>query len=147
MTVPSAEAKFLEFKAINEPWNLYKLEDGSTVKVRIIIGGVMKRDEARFALQSTNVFNVVPNPKFIGIPTPLRPGEKLDDFIEAEDLKILEKTNYWNEYEVDLENIKLSVKGEVVSISRTNRRDEMGIPVYTVNVQLLIKPTKKKKTT
>jgi hypothetical protein len=138
--------KFLPFKIINEPWNEYKLEDGSTLRVKVVLAGLIKENGNEFSLQTTSVFGVIPNPKYIGVPSPpLRPGEKLESYIEAEDLKILEKTDLWNEYELSTENMKLSIKGEVVSVSRTSRHDQRGIPVYTANVQLLVKHKKKTK--
>lgn len=138
--------EFLQFKIINEPWNEYKLEDGSTLRVKVVLTGIIKENEGEFSLQTTPVFSVIPNPKYVGSPTPpLKPGEKLESYIEAEDLQILEKTELWNEYELPTENMKLSFKGEVVTVSRTSIRDVKGIPIYTINVQLLIKHKKKVK--
>lgn len=76
---------------------------------------------------------------------PLKPEEKLEDYIEAEDLKILNHTDYWNKYHIPSESAKLSIKGVVVIVSRTSRHDEKGIPIYTANVQLLVKTKKYKK--
>jgi len=138
--------KFIQFKIINEPWNEYKLEDGSTLRVKVVLTGIIKENENEFSLQTTPVFGVIPNPKYISISSPpLKPEEKLESYIEAEDLKPLEKTDLWNEYELPTENMILSIKGEVVSVSRTSRHDQRGIPIYMVNVQLLVKHKKKTK--
>jgi len=137
---------FLSFNAINEPWNEYKLEDGSTLRVKVILSTLIKENGSQFAVSFTPVFGVIPSPKLVGIPSPpLKTGEKLEDYIQAEDLKIIEKTDLWNEYEVPTENMRLGIKGEVVLASRTSRHDEKGLPIYTINVQVLLKPKKKTK--
>jgi len=146
MITQAEKINFLQFEAIDEPWNIYKLEDGSVLRVRIILSGLLKEDDNVFSLQTTRAFNVIPNPKYMGVSSPpLKSNEKLEDYIEADDLKVLEKTDNWNEYEVPSENIKLSVRGELVSVSRTSRHDDRGIPIYIANVQLLVKPKKKTK--
>jgi len=145
MAIPE-KLTFLEYEVVDEPWNVYKLEDGSTLRAKIVVSGILKTGETTFALQAREVYNVIPNPKYIGVPSPpLKPKEKLDAYIEAEDLKIIEKTDYWNSYSIPSENLVVGVKGEVVLVSRTSRHDEKGIPVYMVNVQLLYKPKKKAK--
>lgn len=146
MTTQAEKINFLQFETIDEPWNTYKLEDGSILRIRIILSGLLREDGDVFSIQTTNVFNVVPNVEYVGVSSPpLKSNEKLEDYIEADDLKILEKTDKWNEYNIPSENITLSVRGELVSASRTSRHDDRGIPIYTANVQLLVKPKKKKK--
>jgi len=135
---------FLDFKVLNEPWNLYELEDHSILKVKVVLINVIKENGV-FSLQTRNVIGVIPNPSLIGSPSsPLKPGETLDSYIEKEDLKIVdEKAVDWNEYEIPSENMRLSIKGIPVIISRTSRRDEKGIPLYLANIQILIKPLRK----
>ena len=143
--MPSTKIAFVEYKVIDEPWNLYKLADGTVIRLRIILGGLIKENDTDFSAQSTRVFNVIPDDKYVGVPSvPLKPDEKVEDYIEAEDLKILEKTDKWNEYEIGSEKVMLSIKGELVSVSRTSRHDRKGIPVYVTNVQLLVKHKKTK---
>ena len=135
---------FLEYEVIEEPWNIYKLEDGSTIRVKIVVSGILKDDKG-LVIQAKEVYSVIPNPEYVGVPSPpLKPKEKMDKYLEAEDLKIIEKTDYWNKYSIPSEKLTVSVRGEVVLVSRTSRHDEKGIPVYVVNVQLLFKPVKQK---
>jgi hypothetical protein len=146
MIISSEKLTFLEYKVIDEPWNVYKLADGSTLRVRIIVSGIIKESETALSIQAREVYNVIPNPEYLGVPSlPLKPNENIDAYIEAEDLKITEKTDYWNTYSIPSENLVVAVKGELVEASRTSRHDEKGIPVYRVNVQLLFKPKKKAK--
>lgn len=144
MATPS-ELNFIEFKVRSEPWNEYKLQDGSTLRVKIVLTSVIKEDEG-FSFATNHIISIIPNPKWVGLSSgPLKPGENLESYVEEEDLMILEKTEYWNEYELPSENTKLSIRGVPVTVSRTSRRDAKGIPIYTTNVQLLIKPKKEKK--
>jgi hypothetical protein len=140
----TSKPNFLGFKVLEEPWNEYKLEDGSTLRVKVVVIGVIKENDNAFSFQATNAIGVIPNPKFVGLPSPpLKPGENLQSFIEDDDIKIAEHTDLWNEYEVPSEKIKLSVKGVLVSVGRASRRDERGLPIYIANVQTLIKHKKK----
>jgi hypothetical protein len=146
MTETLTKPRFLEFKVRNEPWNECKLEDGSTLRVKVVLTGLLKEDGTVFSLQTNNVIGVVPNSKYMGLPSPpLKPGEKLESYIEAEDLTILEQTDFWNEYEILSEHMLLKIKGAVVKVSRTSRRDERGIPIYIANIQPLIKHKKEAK--
>lgn len=146
MALPIEKTPFLEYEAINEPWNVYKLKDGSTLRVRIIVSGILKESDNSVAFQVKEVYNVIPNPKYLGVPSPpLKLGEKIEDYVEEEDIMIIDKTENWNTYRVPSENLLVSVRGELVLISRTSRHDERGIPAYLVNIQLLFKPKKKAK--
>ncbi len=138
--------RFLEFNVRNEPWNECKLEDGTTLRVKVVLTGVLKEDGTAFSLQTNNVLGIVPNLKYVGLPSPpLKSGEKLESYVEAEDIEILEQTDLWNEYEIPSEHTLLRMKGAVVQVSRTSRRDERGIPIYIANIQPLIKHKKEAK--
>jgi hypothetical protein len=50
----------------------------------------------------------------------------------------------WNEYELPSEKTLLSIIGILVSAARTSKHDERGIPIYTTNVQLIMKSKKEK---
>lgn len=38
----TVEAEIMTFKPIDEPWSLYKLDDGTTLKVKIVLSDVFK---------------------------------------------------------------------------------------------------------
>jgi len=146
MTVQSQEMVFLQFEVTTEPWNVYKLKDDTTLRIKVILKNLIKEAENSYSFGTSNVIAVIPNPNFIGLPSPpLKPGENLESYIEAEDLEILNKTERWNEYEVPSESMTLQIKGIAVSVSRTKRHDEKGLPIYLANIQLLIKPKKRRK--
>lgn len=146
MTIAPNDLKFVEFTVVEEPWNEYKLEDGSTLKVKVILKQLIKKGETDFTAGTSNVTVVLPNPKFLGLPSPsLKQGESLDSYIEADDLKINSQTELWNAYDIPSENVQLRIRGVVVSVARTKRHDTEGIPIYGVNIQLLIKYKKQDK--
>jgi hypothetical protein len=135
--------KILDFQVVNEPWNEYKLADGTNLRVKVIMSNILKENGDKFSLSHIPVFSVLPNPKYVGSPSaPLKQGETLAMFIEDEDMKFTQLTDFWNEYLIPSEKIRLSVKGVLISASRTNRHDEKGFPIYITNVQLVAKHKK-----
>ncbi|MGA2308895.1 MAG: hypothetical protein ABSG57_05020 [Candidatus Bathyarchaeia archaeon] len=145
MTLQTGRINFLEFKVAKEPWNEYKLEDGTVLRVKVVLAAVIKEADEKFTFSHSPVFSVRPNEKYMGIPSlPLKSDEKPENFIEADDLKFTQLTDHWNEYELPSEKILLSIKGILVSAARTSKHDERGIPIYTTNVQLIVKHKKEK---
>lgn len=58
-------AEEMEFKAINENWNEYELEDGSRIKIKLVCGKIIKIENEYdddgnpvYRLLSTNVLTV-----------------------------------------------------------------------------------------
>lgn len=142
MSAPT-ELKFVDFEVQNEPWNTYKLKDGSVLRIKVILVSVIAEEGDELSISTRNTIGVYPNKKFIGFPSPLKQDEDLESLIEEEDIEIIEKTDNWNKYYFPSEENEINIKGVPVVISRTSKRDEKGIPLYSVNVQLLIKPKKK----
>ncbi|MFW6111041.1 MAG: hypothetical protein ACOC6H_03290 [Thermoproteota archaeon] len=64
-----AEAKDLDFEDQTEVWNEYKLEDGSTLKVKLVLQGVKRLDKCNpdgnpiYMIQSKNIVRVVDIPE------------------------------------------------------------------------------------
>ncbi len=63
----TVEAEKMEFKAIDEPWAEYKLEDGNVVKVKLVVSSVFKLpmpDQItglpQYIVQSGNIMTVEP---------------------------------------------------------------------------------------
>ena len=61
------EAEKMEFKQIEENWSLYKLEDGTIVKIKLIVSDVFKlpgndplTGMPQLLVKSTNVMSVEP---------------------------------------------------------------------------------------
>lgn len=64
-----AEAEDLDFEDQTEVWNEYKLEDGSTLKVKLVLQGVKRLDKCNpdgnpvYMIQSKNIVRVVDIPE------------------------------------------------------------------------------------
>lgn len=63
------EAEKMEFKQIEENWSLYRLEDGTIVKIKLIVSDVFKLPGSdpltgmpQLLVKSTNVMSVEPAP-------------------------------------------------------------------------------------
>ena len=65
----TVEAEKLEFKAIEEAWSFYRLEDGTVVKIKLIVSDLFKLPNndpmtgmPQLLVKSTNVMSVEPAP-------------------------------------------------------------------------------------
>ena len=63
----AVEAESMSFKASEEPWTIYKLDDGSVIKLRPVVSGIFKlpgQDPVtglpQFLIRSSNVVSVEP---------------------------------------------------------------------------------------
>lgn len=63
----AVEAERMQFQATEEPWAQYRLEDGSTVKLKLVVSDVFKLTEAdsvtglpQYVVRSSNVMSVEP---------------------------------------------------------------------------------------
>jgi hypothetical protein len=60
------EGEEMDFKAVTEPWCVYQLEDGYTVKLRLVVTQVIKTAQKDgdgnpvYAVRSSNVMAVTP---------------------------------------------------------------------------------------
>lgn len=132
------ESRYADFKAIKEGWNEYKLEDGTTVKLRFILIKLINQPNG-FAISSTIVPGVFPSPDLIGYPSlATYSPQELEKSIEKKDLQFESVKEDWNVYELK-DRSKLSIKPILVSISRTNKHDQHGEPIYAIQPQQIIK--------
>jgi len=62
----SIEAEDMEFKTAREDWNEYQVEDGHTVRIKLIVSSILKTQERDpqgnpvYIVQSTNIVKVLP---------------------------------------------------------------------------------------
>jgi hypothetical protein len=61
------EAEKMDFKTLEEPWSLYRLEDGTTIKLKLVISDVFKLPGTdpvtgmpQIIVRSSNVMSVEP---------------------------------------------------------------------------------------
>jgi hypothetical protein len=63
----SVEAESLTYKPLNEPWSSYQLDDGSIIKLKLVISDVFKLPTSdpltglpQYIIRSSNVMSVEP---------------------------------------------------------------------------------------
>lgn len=134
------ESKYIDFKTLKDIWNEYKLEDGTIIKLKFVLIKIVKEANA-FALNSQIITGAFPAPDLIGTPsTGVYSPDELAQSIEKKDLKFDTIKEDWTIYELE-DGSKLSVKPILVSVSRTNKHDQHGEPIYAVQSQQIIKKT------
>lgn len=64
------EAEDIDFKPIKEDWNVYELEDGRILKIKVVVARVLRTEEKDtftgepiYIVRSQNVLTVVPPKK------------------------------------------------------------------------------------
>lgn len=58
------EGERTDFKPVEEPWSVYKLADGTTIKLKLVVSDVMRVNqdgpEPQYIVKSSNVMSVAP---------------------------------------------------------------------------------------
>ncbi|MBU4190539.1 MAG: hypothetical protein KJ886_06100 [Candidatus Thermoplasmatota archaeon] len=131
-------SRYADFKTLKEVWNEYKLEDGTTIKLKFVLIKIIKENTV-LSLNSQIVTGSIPPSDLIGTPSQeIYLPQDLAQSIEKKDLQFETVKEDWNVYELN-DRSKLSVKPILVSISRTNKHDQHGEPIYAVQTQQIIK--------
>lgn len=137
---------YVNFQSVpEEKWSIYKLEDGTILKLKATPLKFLKKDDM-----------VLLNPMFLVVPfaspqaresvesrrivTPEFPltETEMKDQIKKADMKFEVIQEPWNEYTLD-GDIQYSIKLVAVIISSTYLQDPAGEPVYLVNHNLITK--------
>jgi len=150
-------AKFVEFEIEKEEWDKYKLADGTLLRTRFVLTGILMdktMDEIRnmlkelapnqalkigFGFRAQRLFAVEPPPSLRGAPDSKKYSvEELRDAIVAEDLDFETLKSTWNSYRLK-NGMSLKCRLSPTVISRTNKLDDGGIPVYFIDSTLDVK--------
>jgi hypothetical protein len=151
---------FVDFEAVREGWNRYKLEDGSILKTKfVLISAIMEKNfkeimeraktekglKMGFGFQSHNVIGVEASVELRGQPdTKTYPLEELRSSIVNEDIDFEVITETWNVYKLE-NGIVIKVRNAPISVSRTSKFDSRGLPIYLVDSTADVKVTLPKK--
>jgi len=128
----------VEFRTINEGWSMYELADGSVLRGRIIVLKIMKLGPHEYGFKASSVFAVDPPEKLKGPPSGERfSPEELEKSIVEEDIEFKTIKEEWNVFKVNDE--MLFVKLVISKVSRTDKYDGDGDPIYLINSQPIIK--------
>lgn len=142
----------LDFEILREPWNKYSLKDGAYLKSRFILLKIKKRlvpatvtekkTEYGFEGQNLTVAYSIPA-ELKGPPSDVQYSPQQLSESKKDDIAYDTLGEEWNEYVLE-DGTALKIKNTVVAISRTDKVDKNGDPVYFVtSSQILgIKPRK-----
>ena len=130
------EYGYVNFKTKKEEWSDYELGDGTIIRIKAVPLKFLKTG-TDYPLNSTVLMAPFSPPELKGAPTippPTNPKEALDQ----PDMKFDTMNEPWNEYELE-DDVTISVKIIVTSVSSTFIHDPAGEPVYFVNHQIITK--------
>ena len=134
---------YVDFETVGEPWNFYKLENGSLIRFKLVLVKVMpdKNVPKNYSLNTANVVGVQSPRELRGAPTPPPTEGTYSDF-EKKDLDSEVIKESWNEYKLKDGTI-LKIKPAITAINKTKSFDSYGEPIYVVHSQVLVKPPAK----
>lgn len=138
-------AEVVEVKQSNERWNEYLLDDGTVLKMKLVLTNVVRIDEKydstgnpAYLINSTNALSVnaptelrgaTGKGKAQGLPVPFLFRGKVT---EAEVIEVAHAAENWNEYLLE-DGTKLKARVVVTNIHRIEgEHDGAGNPVYNV---------------
>lgn len=138
--------EFVDVVSSSEDWSIYKLEDGTIVKIRFVLIKALR--EATFDkygnpvyhLNSQNIVGIIPLKSSVGTPSPSYTQDELASFVTHEDMEFETIKEPWNEYKLK-DGTVIRVKLVLSMVSKTNKYESHGEPIYLVNSQPIIKGT------
>jgi len=138
------ESEEVEFTIEKEGWNVYELNDGTTLKIRSIAVKIFKTKAVPpakgggFGIAGQNVLVAKARPDKMGKP-PSSPHtrEEIDKAPKTK-MSYTEREEVWNTYLLP-DNTRVKVKLVVTSITKTEGLyDQFGDPIYVVNSDNII---------
>jgi hypothetical protein len=138
--------EYVDFEIANEGWNLYEVEDGTRLRARVVLKTVIKFEDGRYLFGVEQITGIAFLPeKLRGPPSTQKYSpEELSKNIEIEDLEFKTLKENWNVYRLS-DGLTVSIKCAVTQINRTRLFNELGEPIYTVNITSLFKVKTKTK--
>jgi len=135
----------LDFEIVREPWNRYSLKDGSYVKSRYILTKVKRMEPTQrgekhsYGAEGQTVTVITNVPENLKGPPSTRAysPEELSSSIVVDEVEYNILSEEWNEYVVE-DGTKIRIKDTVTKVSRTNKCDQGGNPVYIVQHSTLV---------
>jgi len=149
-----AKAKFVNFRIAKEDWSLYRIEDGSILRARVLLAGVLsdgnlediekqivagQKPKLGLTFRSRNLFEIEPPPELRGTPdSKMYPIEELKKSIVDEEMDFETMKETWNLYELE-NGVILKMRISPVAISKTSKFESAGMPIYTVDSSMDVK--------
>ncbi len=135
------ETDYEDFRVEKEDWNIYKLSDGTILKVRQVLLKLKKETstdstQPNFSIQTSNLLlAVIPPSNLKGSPsTQQYDPHELNASIIENNMKYETIQDVANEY-VTKSGIKIVFQVVSLNVAKTNKFDASGEPIYLVNAQ------------
>lgn len=123
----------VEFSVVKEPWNKYKLEDGTIVSVKSVLNNVKRtanKKGPRYRADVSSHVNVKAHPALKGRPNPKTLSQiDIDSNIEMDDMEFESVTHEFNEYKLE-DGAKIKIQSILVSVSRSSLKNGDDDPIY-----------------
>lgn len=145
---------FVNFRIKRESWNLYRIEDGTLLRARALLTGVLiegkleemvkqlkpgQKPKMGLKFRSRNIFTAESPAELRGKPdSKTYTTAELKSFIVDEDMDFETMREVWNLYELE-NGITLKVRLSVVTVNKTNKFESAGMPIYTIDLNTYIK--------
>ncbi|MFY3741241.1 MAG: hypothetical protein HMLIMOIP_001695 [Candidatus Nitrosomirales archaeon] len=135
---------YVDFEVLAEPWNKYRLSDGTTLFSRVIVTSIIKLAQYDpfgkpiYSVLSSTI-HVLRAPKELrGIPT--SPPPTLEQFATAivDEVSATAEKEDWNIYRCE-DGATIRVKPVLTTIQRTSKYDPLGEPIYLITAQNVMK--------
>jgi hypothetical protein len=136
----AGERRFLDFEAVEEPWNLYDLKDGTRLKVKLVMITILKEPASEgLGLGSTSkiVVGAMPPARLMGEPSQPGPPKEQVPSVAEDDIGFTTVQEEWNSYRLE-NGIGLRVKNVLMRVARMNSFDPKGVPIYQINTTLIV---------
>jgi len=128
------DTEFLDFDALQEPWNVYKLSDDAIVKVKFVLQKIRIEKNTggvRIVMANTNIAVVETPERLRGPPGPSPSMEQIDQAIVAPEIRFDPVKQAETIYSLSDGGL-MKVKTRLVRVSKTSLFGPDGDPVYKV---------------
>ena len=133
--------KNIDFEVIKERWGKYNLDDGSVLKIKFVFINIKTFDQNGKKQYSANIQNhqTVNCPEhLIGEPSKeIHSYELLQKNMEKDNVSVNLLEIPVNEYILD-DGTKLKASPQVIKVSRSSLKNDLGEPIYLVTTNLTI---------
>lgn len=141
-------ANFIGFQIKREDWDMFRLEDKTIVKARIMLASVLMEGKLEDEIAKTQTgqkpklkFTFVPRIEYaVEPPQELRGDrdqnsytqEQLGSSIVHRDMDFETVKSSWNLYELE-NGIILKIRHSPIKVDKTSKYDSGGMPIYLIN--------------
>ncbi len=133
--------KSIDFEVIKERWGKYNLDDGSILKIKFILTNIKTFDQngkKQYSANIQNIQTVYCSEHLIGEPSKATySNELLQKNVEKDDVSVDPLEIPANEYILD-DGTKLKVFPQVIKVSRSSLKNNLGEPIYMVTTNVTI---------